>query len=300
MAGAFTHARRRAQAIHPTVTNLSATATRPGQVMAMATLRLTVRCRQMMYISDPNVESNFHTAERTIELPVEQTGFVLVDTWDAEKLPDAIKPGGLSFVMRAAEITNQRIKPALEAARRTGLTVVHAPTANVSAHYRDLCQVPDAPRGKPAPAPDWPPAEARAAWMQEMWEARYGGYGPELRKLMHDEMRILPDVEPIASDWLIFTSEDMHALCRNHGLLNLVYVGFATNMCLLFKPGALHEMSRAGYRCVVLRDATTAVENSDSFDGLWQTRAFVDWFEMHALAYTATTDDFLAACAGAG
>ncbi len=264
----------------------------------MPTLSLTARCRQMMFVSDPNVESNFHPAERAIELPVAQTGFVLVDIWDASDLPDAIKPGGISFAERAGAITRERIVPALEAARELGLTVIHAPTANVSEHYRERCRVPDAPTAEAGPPRDWPPAENRAAWSEEMWEARYGDYGADLRKLMHDATRILPEVEPIESDWIIFTSEDMHQICREQGLLNLIYVGFATNMCLLFKPGALWEMSRAGYRCVVLRDCTTAVENADSIDGLWQTRAFVDWFEMQALAYTATSDDFLAACAG--
>ncbi len=265
----------------------------------MPALNLTVRCRQMMHVRDPNHEANFVTAERTIELPVEQTGFVLVDMWDASDLPDDIKPGGVSFCQRAGEITRLRIAPVLAAAREIGLTVVHAPTANVSEHYRDRCRVPEAAATPAEPPRDWPPAEARAAWSDEMWEARYGDYGPDLRAIMRDRMRIIPEAEPVASDWLIFGSDDMHALCREQGLLNLIYVGFATNMCLLFKPGGLYEMSRAGYRCVVLRDCTTAVENADSWGDLGQTKAFVDWFEMHALAYTATSADFLAACAAA-
>ncbi len=259
-------------------------------------LELTVRRRRMMYVSVPNVEGNFHTDEVMIELDPAQTGFVLVDMWDASDLPDEIKPGGISFCERAGEITRTTTVPALKAAREAGLTVIHAPTANVSEHYRDTCRVPNAPVAAPPAARDWPPAEARAAWSQEMWEARYGDYGADLRKVMHDCMRIIPEAAPIESDWLIFSSEDMHTICRERGLLNLVYVGFATNMCLLCKPGALEEMSRAGYRCVVLRDCTTAVENADSIADLGQTNAFLDWFEMHALAYTAWSKDFVEAC----
>ncbi|MBD3292862.1 MAG: isochorismatase family protein [Armatimonadia bacterium] len=264
----------------------------------MAMLELTVRRRRMMNASDPNVESNFHTDDVAIELDPDETGFVLVDMWDASGLPDEIKPGGRSFCERAGRITRKAIAPALHAAREAGLTVIHAPTANVSEHYRDTCRVPDAPPAETGPDRDWPPAEARQAWSQEMWEARYGDYGPDLRKVMNDEMRILPEAAPIESDWLIFSSEDMHAICRERGLLNLVYVGFATNICLLFKPGALWEMSRAGYRCVVLSDCTTAVENADSIADLEQTNAFLDWFEMMALAYTARSADFVEACGG--
>lgn len=261
-------------------------------------LELTVRRRRMMNVSDPNVESNFHTDEVTIDLKPEQTGFVLVDMWDASDLPDEIKPGGLSFCERAGRITREAIVPALQAAREAGLTVIHAPSANVSEHYRDSCRVPDAPPAEAAPDRDWPPAEARQGWSQEMWGARYGDYDDDQRKIMQDCMRILPEAAPVESDWLIFSSADIHAVCRERGLLNLVYVGFATNMCLLFKPGALWEMSRAGYRCVVLRDCTTAVENADSIADLGQTSAFLDWFEMMALAYTARSADFVEACGG--
>ncbi|MGD9495325.1 MAG: cysteine hydrolase family protein [Armatimonadota bacterium] len=264
----------------------------------MATLRLKVRCRRMMNVSDPNVESNFHPAERSIELPVAQTGFVLVDMWDCTDVPDAIKPGGISFCERAGTITRERIRPALEAARDLGMTIIHAPTAYVTEKYLDACRTIQVELGAAPDDRDWPPAQARQAWSQEMWEARYGDCGPEQNRARMAGTRILPEVEPVPSDWIISGSEEMHAICRQQGLLNLIYVGFATNMCLLFKPGALWEMSRAGYRCVVLRDCTTAVENADSIDGLGQTRAFVDWFEMMALAYTATSADFLSACAG--
>jgi len=268
----------------------------------MANLQLKVRHRLMMKASNPNHEANFHSAEKTISLPMTETGFVLVDMWDASGLPEEIHPGGTSFCERAARITEEAIKPSLEAARALGLTVIHAPTVNVSEkypqHYRRALELEvDQP---PAPIQrDWPPAQVQAAWNQEMWEARYADYSDEEQRIMRDETRIIKQAEPVDGEWLIGTGEHMHAICRLEGLLNLIYVGFATNMCLLFKPGALWEMSRAGYRCVVLRDCTTGVENAETYDGLDITRAFVDWFEMHALAYTALSEDFIQACEAA-
>lgn len=268
----------------------------------MRILEMPVRYRRMMKVSDPNRESNFHTAEKTLALPVEQTGFVLVDLWDCSRMPDEIKPGGISFCARAGDITETRIKPALEAARALGMTVIHVPTAYVAEKYEERYRRAAELEVEPSPAADvrdWPPAEARQAWTQETWEARYGDYGPEENRLRMDNTFIPEAAEPVEGEWLIGTSEQMHAICRREGLLNLVYVGFATNMCLLFKPGALWEMSRAGYRCVVLRDCTTAVENAETYAGLDMTRVFVDWFEMYMLAYTALSEDFLRACEAA-
>ncbi|MEA3402041.1 MAG: hypothetical protein U9R79_12465 [Armatimonadota bacterium] len=267
----------------------------------MPTMQLTVRRRRMMKVSDPNHEANFHTDQVAIELDPSRTGFVLVDMWDCSDVPDEIKPGGVSFCQRAAEITALHIAPALDAARQAGLTVIHGPTSFVTEKYDHSCrraQVPEPGTGG-SPRRDWPPPEHREAWAQERWEARYGDYGPEENRARVEGTRILPQVEPIESDWIIGSSEEMYAICRQQELLSLIYVGFATNMCLIFKPGALQEMSNAGYRCVVLRDCTTAVENADSWGDLDQTRAFVDWFEMQMLAYTATSANFIAACADA-
>ncbi|MGC9316593.1 MAG: isochorismatase family protein [Armatimonadota bacterium] len=267
----------------------------------MPTMRLNVRRRRMMKVSDPNHEANFHTDQIAIELDALHTGFVLVDMWDCSDVPDEIKPGGVSFCRRAAQITALRVAPALDAAREAGLTVIHAPTSYVAEKYAHSCRGIEvaASDAQASPGREWPPPERREAWAQECWAARYSDYGPEENRARVEGTRILPQVEPIESDWLIASSEQMHAICRQERLLNLIYVGFATNMCLVFKPGALLEMSGAGYRCVVLRDCTTAVENADSHGDLAQTRAFVDWFEMQMLAYTTTSAQFIAACAGA-
>ena len=266
----------------------------------MAEIRMQVRYRRMMKVSHPNHESNFLTDEKTISLPVEQTGFVLVDLWDCASVPEELKPGGTSFCERAGEITSTRIEPALEAARRIGLTVIHAPTSYVARKYPDFLQRSEVlvtdPAAPPAARQTWPPVEARQAWGREMEEARYGDYSPAEHRLREAGTTIPGEAFPAEGDWVIGSSQQMRAVCSHQRLLNLIYVGFATNMCLLYKPGALWEMSRLGYRCVVLRDCTTAVESGDTYDGLWMTRTFVDWFEMFALAYTARSDDFVSAC----
>jgi len=51
-------------------------------------------------------------------------------------------------------------------------------------------------------------------------------------------------------------------------------------------------MHTRGYLPVVVRDATTGTENSETVEGLWLTHAFVDQIEM-LWGYTITTEEFL-------
>lgn len=262
-------------------------------------MQIKVRHRWMMKASDPNEEPNFRSAQKTLSLDPAQTAFVLVDMWDASDLPREIWPGGVTFCERAAKITQQCIVPALDAARQAGMTIIHAPTVNVSErypeHYRRTLEL-NAPEPPIAPVREWPPDAARQQWNREQWESRYADYSDKELRMLMDDTTIMSAVEPCKDDWLIGTSGQMHEICRREQITSLVYVGFATGMCLLFKPGAMWEMSRAGYRCICLRDCTTAVENADTYDELLITHAFIDWFEMMMVAYTALSDDFITAC----
>ena len=62
----------------------------------------------------------------------------------------------------------------------------------------------------------------------------------------------------------MINSQQLNAACRERGIWNLVYVGFAINWCLLASPGGMIDMSRMGYVCSTIRQATTAVENRET------------------------------------
>ena len=47
-------------------------------------------------------------------------------------------------------------------------------------------------------------------------------------------------------------------------MAHLIYIGFAINWCLLKSPGGMVDMSRLGYMCSAIRQATTAVENKET------------------------------------
>ena len=65
-------------------------------------------------------------------------------------------------------------------------------------------------------------------------------------------------------------------MLREQGVVNLIYVGFATNLCLFAKPGGPTEMWERGYNIVVLRDCTTTVETRHLGTGLCDEVA-IDW-----------------------
>ncbi|MCK4417497.1 MAG: isochorismatase family protein [Candidatus Latescibacteria bacterium] len=251
-------------------------------------------------------EQSFSHREKPIRLKADQTAFVLVDIWDVSRVPEDVPvvAGSRSFHLRADKITKEKIKPALEAAREAGLVVIHAPTDYVAIKYpqhRRLEQELNKPPSEPKPAPEWPPQGFAKARQREFDEDRYyEGFGEEdegRRRLTY----IPKIVEPLEDEYVISTGEQMNDILKRRGILNLVYVGFAANMCLIDKPGAMRQMGhKRGYRTILLRDCTTAVESHNTVKELLMTRVWIEWVEMVNMAYTATSETFIRACKVSG
>jgi len=262
----------------------------------MAYLEFPVRFCQMPKAGLPNSEEYFQEAEKVVRLKVDETAFILIDVWDMSRVPEHLVTR--SHFSRAKEITEKRIKPALEAARKAHLLVIHAPSRYVAVKYPQYLELKkelrvSAPEKKP---PRWPPQ----SFVRERWREFNGDRLGE--RMKDDEVRrsltYIPEVvKPLDGEFIVATGEEMNEILRQKEVLNLIYVGFATNMCLLNKPGALLEMAhRRGYRTIVLRECTTAMENRKTLPGLLMTEVFLQWIEMMALAYTASYRDFIRAC----
>ncbi|MBM4049503.1 MAG: isochorismatase family protein [Planctomycetes bacterium] len=269
--------------------------------ITMPYLEFPVRFTRMQTEGLANDEANFRHAEKVIRLNAAETAFVLIDVWDCATVPPEALPGGKSFCDRAGAITEQKIRPALAAARGAGLTIIHAPTSYVSEKYPQYHEL--AKRlGTPAPsaAPPgvaWPPREFVAEQQKDAWSRRYERPAADDKAIRKDRTFIPKVVEPRPDEFLIATGAQMNQILAERKILNLIYVGFATNMCLLEKPGAVREMAhQRWYRTIVLRDCTTAVEHAETVADLAMTKTFLLWMEMCALAYTATAQAFIQAC----
>ena len=244
-------------------------------------------------------ESLFRHEGKKIKLLPEETAFVLVDVWDLSQVPESKFPGLRSFGERVFKITEEKIKPALDVARKLGLTVVHAPTNYVSVKYPQYHRLKqELNLSKPASSrqDDWPPQDFARDRRREFEEDRYWKNFEVDNELRCELTDIIESVKPLDDEYVISTGREMNEVLKMKTILNLIYVGFATNICLIQKPGAMREMGPTrGYRTILIRDCTTAVETHNTVKDLVMTKLWIEWIEMEGLGYTTTSDDFIKA-----
>jgi nicotinamidase-related amidase len=102
-------------------------------------------------------------------------------------------------------------------------------------------------------------------------------------------------VAPEPDEPIVHQTDQFDEVLRERGIVNLVYAGFATDMCILRAPGGMGPMFGLGYRVILIRDATIGVEPPDLFEERVATRWGIRFHESH-WGDTITTDDFIDAC----
>ncbi len=253
-------------------------------------------------------EKHFYHYTREMAFDRSEIAFVMVDLWNTGFGPEPLTHlgweaeynAGKSFCDRAGEIEITRVLPMLKACRKSGITVVHAPTRDIAIKHKQwealaTEEEKQPPSGSPSRSPDWPPQdwvkarrrEHQYLFRTEEWITRY-------YQCVRPNQDIPAPLQPVDGDLVISSGDMMHRLMMERGIRVLFYCGFATNMCLIDKPGAVRDMHGRGYLPIVIRDATTGTENAETVDGLWITRAFIHQIEM-MWGYSITTDEFLKA-----
>ncbi|HEU5318844.1 MAG TPA: isochorismatase family protein [Chloroflexota bacterium] len=268
--------------------------------MTGQSLSLTLRT----YLRHPEpgiecVESRFHHAEWTVEVPAQQAAVVLVDVWDTHAIA--------SHAARTAEIARTKIAPVLAAGRAAGVAVIHAPSPVQARRYAQWVRCASEDDACAPAISAWPFLEP-GDWPPPAFRRREGEFRqfrrpvppaePALRA-EREARRIDPSVEPQADDCVVATGAQLHRLCEDRGILHLFYAGFATNICIPFKDYGVRAFSARGYNVMLLRDCTTAIEGHDTVAELRGTQQAIRELEMAGLASTLTSDDFIAACAAA-
>ncbi len=226
------------------------------------------------------------------DLKVEQTALILVDVWSDLYVT--------SHLERAGEITRDRIVALLEAFRRLGATVVHAPSPDCARKYPQWTHYAGPGETGPRPsgtADDWPPPEFRSKSGKYRHLARPQEPRDELFYEIIANREILHDVRPEGDDLVVVTGEQLHRLLSHREILHLFYVGFAANMCVPFRDYGTRAMKDRGYDIILIRDCTAAIEVADTFGDLALTRAAVIDTELN-IGYTAASADLLAAYEG--
>ena len=259
----------------------------------MPALHLPVRYQRTC--ADPGVpteESNFELTTLEHDYPVEQTALVLVDCWDSHYIK--------SHERLTGEIMRKTLKPVIEALRGAGMTIVHAPSppqAKKYAAWTHFAGPDELGLSSSSPAADWPPEEFRK---REGDHAQFAKLKePVLQEYYQvmDQRRILPDIEPVEGDFVVATGEQLHRLLRHREIVHLLYAGFATNMCILYRDYGTRAMGARGYNVVLIRDCTLGIEGRETFEESRLTQAAIRMIEQQT-GFSTTSGAVLTACQG--
>ncbi len=251
----------------------------------MKTLDLRVRYFQDSTPADvPCRETEFVRREFEMPLPLDETALVLVDLWNVHFIE--------SWIERAKQVTVDCVVPVIDAARKIGMTIVHAPSPSVAAQYSQLER-----HNPPQPSTPhtWPPADFRSRSgdynVYRGPRSQPPGIGIHWNKLA-SQLSMSPAIDVKEDEFVIATGQQLHELMEERGILHLLYAGFATNWCVLGRDYGIRSMSRYGYNIILLRDATTGVEFPDTYENLFTTEIAIREVEQQ-YGFSASNADFL-------
>lgn len=213
--------------------------------------------------------------------------------WSADS-PDAAITGSIESIPRMKYITDNHIAPLLDAARGIGMRVIYLMSGSEKwaenyPQYRELAARVEEPASPTADLPRCP-RDYREEFLRDV-------LGDEYLAMSEGRMStgsVAPSVEPQPQDWIITTLKQAATLLSENGILNVLFTGFDASGCLLTSAGGVYDMGALGYRCVVLRDCTTAGESAETAPDLTVTKSILTVIELFR-AYTADSKDVIAA-----
>ena len=232
----------------------------------------------------------------TVGLDPSRTALVVLHCWDigCEGGPE-IDPNylvGMGFYenFREAErMMRECIRPAMDAAREAAIVVCHVEHPDIWRKHPDGQQHLDP---SPPPAP-YAPGPVVAGWRERILARAHGkDYATRSPYARMNRARVVAARE---GEPFVYQTNQLDRVLRRHKIENLVYCGFAADMCILRAPGGVEPMCAFGYRMFLMRDATLGVEYPDTFQERLCTRWAVRFFETH-YGNTITSADFVEAC----
>ena len=270
-------------------------------------LRLPIRYYQIARLYGPGMEASGKEGlqEKVLEKLQRQVGLILVHCWNLGEATgpypigtDTHCPGeAADWVPTAHEIIAKHIKPVLAASRRAEVAIFHLAQHAYAAkypQYQEMVKNPELRNPNPALSID---GCVRPRSVEEQWQDEYGADFPGPVWVTHaDTFDIAEAVRPLPSEYVFLDGWQLNGLCRRLDIDTLFYVGFMADLCLMNIPGAIREMAtKFKYRCIVLRECTTAYEFTDTHESKWMTLAAIRLIES-GLGYSASSKDFINAC----
>jgi nicotinamidase-related amidase len=181
-------------------------------------------------------------------IPTGATAIIICDMWDKHWCSGATgRVGGLV----------QKMEPFLEAARKQGIQIIHAPSETMD-FYRD---VPQRKRMLALPKVEFPAPLALADPPLPIDDKRGGCDTPD--QFYKAWTREHPGLRIDASDVISDSGPEIYSFLRQRGIVNLLVMGVHTNMCVLNRSFAIKKMTALGIRCILVRDLTDAMYNPE-------------------------------------
>lgn len=228
----------------------------------------------------PCREENFSWGELVLPIPVHEAAVIIIDAWDRHYIE--------SLQERMEIVAQGVICPALEAARKAGMMIIHIPRPNV---------ISSSPEPAP-PEPDigWPPPD---------FQNRKGEYAiyrlpcyqypsllnrwREIYQKLRVHQALLATGDRVVAPWAL------QELCKAYGILHLFYCGFSINWCILSRSSGIREMCQAGYNVMLIRDAIMGIEFPDTLEQMWATELTIREVEQR-YGFSVASADFIMAC----
>jgi len=253
-------------------------------------LKLTGRYYRPIPLDNPAYETE------PLALDPRATALVVMHCWNigCEDGPDLdsnyfVGMGSLESCREAGRIMRECLRPAIDAARGANVLVCHVECEEIGRKHPEAQQ-----DLTPTSAPVTEPPQVVPGWRKKMEDRFHGKDYRDKSPLVRMDRAAI--VAPMPGEPLVYQTQQTDRVLRRHGIENLIYAGFATDICVLRAPGGIEPMAPLGYRMLLARDATIGVECSDTFAERIATRWGIRYFETH-YGDTILMDDFLTACA---
>ncbi len=255
-------------------------------------LRFDVRYLAMRSTGpEDNIEANIWPIEEAITIDPTQVAMVLVDTWNKHPVKSHLESTGT--IMRTL------IAPLLHAVRSAGVPLIYAPSPDVAPLYpqwrRRFGDRALTPR---SPSVSWPPPELRARqgdfarYARQPGETPPGYTGPYPECWRWDG--IAEVIAPQDQDDVVATGDELNEVLTEHRAAFLLYVGFATNICVMHRDYGVLAMGARGYIPILIRDCTIGIESGDTLPEMLATRAAIH--DVERRYYTTTSSHVARAC----
>ena len=223
---------------------LSATA---GAAAAPKKIELTLQRRR------PDERQRLRIVTETLRVDPARVAVVVCDMWNRHWCK--------TLQARSAALV-PRMNRALDAARSLGMAVVFMPSETLAAYK-------DHPRRKAARALPKHPLPKPGAFAPPRPQGGGCVCGPKRPcKANRAWTAQHPGLKIGERDFLSDRAEELYSLCKQRGVTHVLYMGVHANMCVLYRPFGMVNMTRYGLRCVLVRDLTDAATGNDPARGL--------------------------------